>query len=1133
MRTRGKGERNVSDSMTPWGPSPDELLQAVYRDLDLETGDLCDAVDRPLPSNPAADRWVDNGEWLSLAHSLGVERVFFVANNPVFVFARRTKDDPEELRRFFNRVWCMARPRLLFLAEQGRLCVYDLRKAPPKPDEAVDDGDRLLKVVSSVAEVQSQLRDYHRSLIETGRVPGDELFEGASDRADEALIRDLRSVRSALVKAGLKVEHTHALIGRSIFVRYLEDREILDPDYFMAVAREDPRWQELIKAPAVTPDVDPAMEHLLYPRVLSDKRFTYALFAKLGLDFNGDMFPADPEEDQAVSQEHLNLLQQFLRGVVGPQGVLFFYAYRFDVIPIELISSIYEEFYNTEVKDKQTGNQGSHYTPSTLVEFVCSQVLTNERLSQRPRVLDPACGSGIFLVEAFRRIVRHRTFEQGGERPNRHQLREILRSQVAGIEINAEAVRVAAFSLYVAFLHYQHPRSIRQYKKLPHLIYQTRAPRQDEEYFDVLFHANAFDLSGALFETGEIEAMPRLASGAFDIVVGNPPWGSPKKNDLAGKASAKLALAWCERRSLSVGDDELSQAFIHRTMDFLKDGGEAGLLVSTGVFFKTHDYSRLFRRQWLGAATLRCVVNFAHVRDIFFRGAGRSTEAVSPFASVTFKKGHTPGSFVEYWAAKKSAFAYAFRAVSLSQPDLHVVPQDDLASDDELWKVYWWGGHRDRALISALRREAPLSAVKKRDGTVLVTSIGRGFEEANGQSPSDRLSPLEEMPTKSFERYGPLPYEKFRPIPSHLWRFGNMSLYSGDRVLVKRGISQGKGVNGRIEARYESAPFAFRHSIYGFRMSDYSEREAKILLGIIWSSLSRYYHWMTVGSWGMWHHEILDDDWRCFPVKLYRNEEVESRLVSIVDRLRDNPDGIGGLFSADEKEELERELDECVFDLYLLNDAERDLVNDMCKVGLDLFYRGINGEATRAVSYSGLRGISGVARDLPEATQEYASLSRYLRAFLQAWNVQAGDGAEFAWEVIPAETRTAKAAAPVLAVVFTLIRRDSAAEPLRPDQRRRFTELLRDMDADLLVPSGSKSIYLDGLVRIVRETQLIVIKRNEVRLWTASAAREDAEALMLQAIKRQEALRSTDDGPTEHSRSSTLGDTRTDGSRHR
>ncbi len=108
--------------------------------------------------------------------------------------------------------------------------------------------------------------------------------------------------------------------------------------------------------------------------------------------------------------------------------------------------------------------------PQPLVEFVTSQVLTADRLANNPTVCDPACGSGgIFLVEAYRRIVRWEMTRRE-RRLTTAELQELLLTRVAGIDINAEAVRLAAFSLYLAYLSYQSPPDIRDAGPLPRLI---------------------------------------------------------------------------------------------------------------------------------------------------------------------------------------------------------------------------------------------------------------------------------------------------------------------------------------------------------------------------------------------------------------------------------------------------------------------------------------------------------------------------------------------------------------------------------------------------------------------------------------------------------------------------------------
>jgi N-6 DNA Methylase len=451
--------------------SPDKLLDAALEQLGFREGALLPAMATPRPE--ALKDWVEKGDWQMLAAQVGAESIFFVDRDPVVVFAKTNAVDAADVRALYERIWCMSRPQLLFLANPGQLSVFDLTKPPPKPQESIGDRDRLIAAVTSIADVQTELAEYHRERIESGIVFGDERFSRWENRSDRALIRDLKTVRkqlAAIKKRSIKLpelRHLHSLIGRAIFIRYLEDRDILLPSYFEQIARRRKGWGQLLAQAPTTPAIEPRLAEKRFLRVLQDKEFTYALFEQMALDFNGDTFPIDSEERESIQQEHLDKLRGFLLGSTSDQQELFFFAYRFDVIPIELISTIYEEFYNE--REGKNRNQGSHYTPPALVEFVLSHTLSVDVLAGRPRVIDPACGSGIFLVESFRRMVRHLCAEQNGKRVSRPQLRKILRDQIAGMDINEEAVRVAAFSLYLAFLHYQMPREINDERRLPYL----------------------------------------------------------------------------------------------------------------------------------------------------------------------------------------------------------------------------------------------------------------------------------------------------------------------------------------------------------------------------------------------------------------------------------------------------------------------------------------------------------------------------------------------------------------------------------------------------------------------------------------------------------------------------------------
>ncbi len=1089
--------------MTTSVPSSDALLSSVYRDLDLDQGNLLTATDR-ASDTLAKERkeWVDNGQWLSLAKKVGAEKVFFVDNNPVFVLAQTEEADPEATRRLFNYAWCMARPQCLFLAKPGELAVYDLTRSPARPGEQLDSQDRLLARARSVPEVQSKLQAFRREQVESGRLFAERRFGiGKSARADQALVRDLNTVRDRLIDEGLKPEYAHALIGRSIFVRYLEDRGILLERDFRSVARRTAGWTALLNQTPSRPDVDEAMNQRLYARVLSNKKFTYALFKQLAGDFNGDMFPADLTEERAVKQKHLTLLQGFLRGDPDPnRPQLFFFAYRFDVIPIELISSIYEAFYNAEKGADQ--NHGSHYTPSALVDFVLSSVLTPKRLRSNPCVMDPACGSGIFLVEAFRRIVRYREHKKRAPL-GLPELREILCDQIRGIEINGEAVRVAAFSLYLALLHYLDPPDIWRDKLLPYLKYDPKARSNGSRRFDILLEANAFAVEEAVPDE---TVRKRFGRGCADIVVGNPPWGYPPAKDTVGRRTTDVALRWCKSRRKPVGGKEPSQAFIHRTLDLLRDGGCAGMLVSAGVLLNQADESERFREAWLNSAELVKVVNFTHVRAVFFSGAERKEGAIAPFAAVLFEKVDRPDHArrFEYWSAKRTPMVSQLRAVVLSRSDLRILSQDERTRQGAFWQTYWWGNHRDDALLRNLNLHTSLDCLTDKDRKAVEYS-SEGFKEHDGHSKlktCDWFLEFSELPVRKFDRYTPIRDCDLRQPPSAVARPRDRKLYEGCRLLVKQTpVSRGNR-KGELIARLETKPFSFRHSIYGFRFGESLSWEPKVILGILWSTLARYYLFLESGSWGKWYDKVNIHGVRSVPIRLPEDRGLRRRIVRIVDQLRSldvvqSADG-PSLFNAG-LADLERELDEAVFDLYDLTDAERDLVRDMCETGLDLFYNHVKSDAVKPVAPDRPSGRTGTVGDLPS---DAPGLEGYLRAFLESWNRELEPNGEFRWQVIRPGAKT-----PLLGIVFSTQYKDSPLPPVTDGDEAEWARLLHRLNEGILTNWQQSRFYIDGLVREVTDTDCIIIKRNERRHWTRSAAREDAEAALLGALHLQEATR--------------------------
>lgn len=214
-------------------------------------------------------------------------------------------------------------------------CHLKEKKTIPRPIE-------LVKVAN---EIRQKLQGLERSKIEAGLVQLN--TKDTHYRADKTFISDVKKIRFELMKRGLdgeNIKYAHSIIGRSIFIRYLEDRGILTKEYFSVLASQKAEWVSILTESLDVSVFEGVNEN--YIRCLRNKEFTYALYRELSQDFNGDMFPIDEDEETIVTAEHLLLISNFLQGKFDEQMSLFFWAYKFDVIPMELMSNLYEEFWD-------------------------------------------------------------------------------------------------------------------------------------------------------------------------------------------------------------------------------------------------------------------------------------------------------------------------------------------------------------------------------------------------------------------------------------------------------------------------------------------------------------------------------------------------------------------------------------------------------------------------------------------------------------------------------------------------------------------------------------------------------------------------------------------------------------------
>lgn len=1055
-------------------------LEAVYENLDFH---VSDAVTISESSGIVdVDRFLSIGQWIDTAKSINekdnfeIEKIFFIQQNPVIVFVNASEVDIANIFQVYNSIWSFARPRIVFIEDQEAITIYDLGGGAVKNNQELVP---LVKRVTDISQVGELLKNYHRKNIESGRVFGDENFKTSSKRADQLLIEDLKKVRSKLLDQGLrgnKMKYAHALIGRAIFIRYLEDRGVLDKKYFLKVAGRNSEWINIVNTPLEFSFYRKEMKDLIFPRILSSKELTFAFFQKLSRDFNGDSFATDENEYQNIQLKHLVNLRDFLVGHGSLQQSLFLWAYRFDVIPVDLISSIYEEFYhstkiyneNKNLVKKKPDGKGTHYTPSALVDFLVSKILTKDVLETRPRVLDPACGSGIFLVESFRRMVRYELHSSRKKFLEPKELLDILKRQIAGIEINPEAIRISAFSLYLSFLNYLRPPNILEFikngNKLPYLINQGK---KGNNHLNILLEANSFS-------TDVVDAV--FSPHSFDVVIGNPPWGTPKKSDGEARLALGVINEWTEKNDKPFPDQEPSHAFVWRALELLKPQGICGLLVSSGILFKFSKSSDSYKQRLLGLATISEVISFPNVREVFF------SEAISPFVFIkifnTIPK--TPYK-IKFISLKKTQMISKNKIVVIDKKDVKTISSEETAMNN-IWKIYHWGNDYDLNLIKNLKRFQSLKTYTNLDVSA------QGFQVANKSKDALWLKEFKEIPLDFFDS----PYrsidtkkhdkKKLKPTPDRVKVRGNEHIFQGKRILIRRGILQDTEQKGRIIARVENDKFAFTHSIICVKLKDGFIEETDIIGAILWSSLFRYYMFMTASTWGTWHQELHLNEVLEFPIAL-PDKELREAILGCAAKLRelhqedDNTIFRSSDFSEPEISSLKLELDRLIFDLYKLTPFERHLVTERCQLDIDLYYKGFKSESLKPVV-------------------KETDVSLYVTQFREQWSrfLEKDEYFKARFLSIP-QTDS-------LAAVFTL-----NSVTLNPNGQKHF-KLLNETDPDYLSSENlvrrDLNITYNTIVRSVSDKEIVIIKKNQKRLWTISEAQSDADATVLTAMRKTE-----------------------------
>ena len=937
-----------------------------------------------------------------VSEKLGANAVFFLKAEsgqsiPLIYFHKLEYRDHDAIAKLHKQAWNMGQAPLLFIVLPNVVLIYNAYEQPKTlPNEKLDDDAGFIEELELFVEAKNkfdELKKYCSSELLTGNY-WQKYSKNFNDknRVYQTLLDNLEFMRSQLLKKGLPTEVVHNLLTRSIFIKYLEDRtdnnghNVFPKGFFSKFSPNAKNFTDL----------------------LSDKNATDELFQYLNSKFNGDVFAVD-KNGYEVSQEHLNLLKRMLKGdIYLEKGQMALWPlYSFDVIPIELISNIYQKFIHHEENENTTQKNGAHYTPYHLVTFLMDQVLPWEGESTKLKVLDPSCGSGVFLVESYRRLISRWMQANPNESPSASDLKRILRENIFGVDKNSNAIRIAALSLYLTMCDYLEPRYIWNQVRFEPIINKN------------IFVSDFFEKDAPFLEK------------KYDLIIGNPPWASELP---------ETAIEYLKSNDKPIGDKQIAQAFLWRVAELCKPDGEICMLVSSkNLLFNRSKPNREFRKQFFSSFDIKTVINFSALRHVLF------SKAVGPPAAVIFSPEKKDTQNILYCSPKPSYSTQDDWLFIIEPQDIAHIPKNEAIENDMIWKVAMWGNPRDYELIKRLSTFPTLGDVCEEKGWI----NGEGYIVGNGKDKVPEFLGKPNVEVRDLRRF--IINEDSLPSfdKTGLYRHAKTKreIFEGPHLLIK----QSPKANVGMIASLLNEDAVFNHSILGIHSKKSDLDQLATCCLSINTNIALYYEMLTSRSWlverdSFEKKEIMDIP---MPENVLLLKEINYNLLNEISKHPEVDDIVNQLATK----------------LYHLNESEIIQINDTIKYTLDYYRKKNNSIAVKPVDESTLREYidtyCGVLND------SFSSLDNVF-----VGTIYDGEGP--------------------LRVISTKL----VDKPEKMDVpyilNGELESVLNRLD-EQLIEEMSPSIYIRRNLRRYSGDTTFIVKPNQMRYWTQSAALRDAD----------------------------------------
>ena len=584
------------------------------------------------------------------------------------------------------------------------------------------------------------------------------------------------------------------LVLRLIFIRFLIDRGV-DLAYEKFSADIEQSKNELMKC-------------------LRNKSSIYDLFKYLKSKFNGNLFDLGNEiECPELTQDVFNMLADFLSGTISMNdGQLSLFAlYDFNIIPVELISNIYEILLGREARAKDN----AFYTPNFLVEYILDKTtLGFLKEHNKYTILDPACGSGVFLVDSYRRIVEENL---NGKMycDDDILLKSLLTDNIYGIDINEEAIDVTIFSLYLTVLDYKDPKSLSTFT-LPNLKGKN------------LFVSDFFDE----------EKLRWLSHINFDFVIGNPPWGNVKTG---------LHLEYCKKNGYfdKQQNNEICRSFVFRAKDFCKEHTVCCFILHSKLLYNQKEPSKRFRNFLLNKTKIHSIIEMSSVRKLVFENA----DAPAVIISFSYSEENNLDNIINYTSIKPNIFFKLFNVIVIERNDIKYVTQNMLMRFDWAWKTIVYGFSTDLTLIMKLKnRFCTISSAIEKQEPPIIMGAGVEYQDGDKKDASHLLNKRLLDSKKGVDHFFVNSNKTTLFSKDKVHRPREKALFSPPYVLTPTGVNCN---NYKLRAAFSDETFVCKKTMYIIKGSEEQRPFFMNLVGLLNSSFYSYLNLMLGTSIGI------------------------------------------------------------------------------------------------------------------------------------------------------------------------------------------------------------------------------------------------------------------------------------------